>query len=76
MVALTSLALEGFEHAEDSAPVAVFGKADGIEVGHAGLERIAHRADAGPMAIGPPFERAAEEHRQPLAAWPTKIGGQ
>jgi hypothetical protein len=56
--------------------MSVFGEADGVEVRHAGLERIAHRTDTGPMSVGPAFERATEEYRQSLAARPTKIGGQ
>src|SRR3954462_15121253 len=70
---LDVLARERIEHAEDPAPMAVLRKADGIEVGHAGLERISHRADAGPMAVRPALKRATEEHRQSLAAGPPKI---
>src|SRR4029077_6421021 len=70
---LDVLARERIEHAEDPAAMAVLRKADGIEVGHAGLERISHRADAGPMAVRPALERAPKEHRQSLAARPPKI---
>jgi hypothetical protein len=56
--------------------MSVLGEAYGIEVRHAGLERVTHRADSGPMSVGPAFERATEEDRQSPAARPTKIGGQ
>src|SRR3982074_2622535 len=56
--------------------MAIFANADGVEVRHAGLERIAHRADGGPMTIRPAFESAAAEDRQPLATRPPEVGGQ
>jgi hypothetical protein len=71
-----TLALQRVEHAEDAATMAILGKADGIEVGDARLERIAHGSNSRPVAIRPAFERAAEEDCQSLAAGPTKIGGQ
>jgi hypothetical protein len=43
-----ALACQRVEHAKDAAAVAIFGKSDGIEIRHAGLERIAHGTDAWP----------------------------
>ena len=61
-----ALAFERVEHAKDAAAVPIFGKADGVEIRHARLERVAHGADARPVPVGAAFKRAAKKNRQPF----------
>src|SRR5262249_56130521 len=70
---LHALAGERVEYAKDAAPVTVFGKADGVEVGHSRLERIAHRTHSWPMTVRPAFECAAKKYRQTLPTGPAEL---
>jgi hypothetical protein len=69
------VARECFKRAKNSAPVSVLRPTDSIEIGQTGFERITHRADAGPFAIGPPFECDAKKNRNALTAWPAEVRG-
>ncbi|ERP96686.1 hypothetical protein Q669_27910 [Labrenzia sp. C1B10] len=65
--------VENVENPEYSAAGPVVGESNGVKIGEAGLERIAHRADTGPAVVRPALESASKEQCQPFASWPPEI---
>ena len=68
-----AVAGEGIEQAVDAAPDPVGGPGDRHGVEHAGRQRIAHRADAGRLAVRPRLEADVEDHRDLAAARPDPV---
>ena len=62
------LAIQQIEQPPHADLRAVLRPGQRLKIGHARLQRIAHRADAGRAALGPALQHHAERYRQ----WPTQ----
>src|SRR5690242_4086376 len=64
---------QGLHSAENAAAMAVFGKAQRVQVQKAWLKGVPHRPDPRPVSIRPPLECTAKKDSEALPAGPAKI---